>query len=98
MDADKVRSFMVRLTTDDDLRASLASNPQETLRSVGANIPEGVSVEVVEETDDKTYFVMPRKVESPERELSDQELAPAAGGAGCLQIGMTNPFMGCTQG
>ena len=74
--------FPKRLTTDDDLRQSLKANPEETLRREGVDLPEGVTVEVVESTPEKIYFAMPPKAEHGEDELSDRELAGATGGSG----------------
>ena len=62
--------------SDADFRARLLANPAQTLQAEGIEIPAGVKVNVVENTTEQFYFVIPKKV----NELSDEELGNVAGG------------------
>lgn len=61
---------------DDDFRARLLADPASVLAAEGISAPEGVRFEVVENTDDVSYIVLPTRP----AELSDDELDSVAGG------------------
>ena len=66
---------------DADFRNNLKANTKAVLaQELGGEIPEGVEIEVLEETDSKLYLVLPPLM--LEEELSDEELEAVAGG-GC---------------
>jgi hypothetical protein len=68
-----------RAEKDSNFRKLLISNPREAVKSeVGVEIPSGLDIQVLEETDQKIYLVLPR--ESVESELSDDQLESVAGG------------------
>lgn len=71
--------LLVADTWDDaDLKQRLLSDPAAVLAERGIDIPEGVSVNVVEDTADTINLVLP---EAPgEEELSEEELESVAGG------------------
>ena len=75
--------------TDDVFRARLITYPNEVLRSHGANIPDGVDVEVIEDDAAKWHFVLPA---APlEGEVSDADLIGANGGTtlNCISVPTT---------
>ena len=64
-----------------DYRASLVSDPKGTIeKQFGNALPEGVSVQVLEETADTMYVVLPHT--AAEGELDDAALEKVAGGMG----------------
>ncbi len=67
-----------RAWTDDAFRAELMANPKQVLTDYGADIPPGVSVEVVEDAASTWHFVLPAAPE--EGEISDSDLVGANGG------------------
>ena len=71
---------------DDAFAQELKSNPQAVLeRELGGKLPEGVEVKVVEESQNTIYLVIPEKPKAAQGELSDEQLAAAAGGtAECI--------------
>lgn len=84
--------------TDEVFRARLLAYPNEVLRSYGAQIPDGVDVEVIEDDAAKCHFVIPA---APiEGELSDADLIGANGGGtisireplSLLTTSLTRPF------
>jgi len=70
-----------RAWEDEAFKAKLLSDPRAAIEQAsGLQLPAGVSVKVVEETEDTLYFVIPRSPLGAERELSDEALAKVAGG------------------
>ena len=47
---------------DPDFKAKVDSNPADTLRKEGMNIPDGVSVELLFNTDKLMHVVLPNKM------------------------------------
>ena len=62
---------------DDALKARFMSDPRAVLKEHGMNVPDNMDVKVVENADDCVHITLPRK---PPGDLSDDELARAAGG------------------
>src|SRR5262245_12982382 len=50
-------------------KAKFLANPAEAVREVGVDMPAGITLTVVENTDKVNYFVLPM---APRRELLDQ--------------------------
>ena len=77
-----------RAWEDEAFKAKLLSDPRAAIeQATGLKLPAGVSVKVVEETEDTIYFVIPPSPlggvgYNAEGELSDDELATVAGGRG----------------
>lgn len=70
---------------DDALKARLMNAPRDVLAERGISIPDGVTVNVVENTDNALNLVIPRTpADAPS--LSDAELSNAA--AGCQDTSM----------
>ena len=72
----KMSKVIAKAWSDADFKARLLANPAETLQAEGIEIPDGVKVNVVENTTEQYYFVIPNKVD----ELSDEDLDKVAGG------------------
>jgi hypothetical protein len=77
---DKLRAQLIAKTwSDADFKAQLLRNPKQTMQDMGFEIPEGVSVEVHEETPEKWLVFLP-PAPSSDGELSVEELESVAGG------------------
>ena len=70
---------------DDALKAQLMADPSNVLAERGIEFPDGMKVTVVENDDNTIHITLPMAPEG-HHELSDEELADAAGG--CL-VGMS---------
>ncbi|MEG4801188.1 NHLP leader peptide family RiPP precursor [Microcoleus sp. ARI1-B5] len=65
---------------DDKFRQELLSNPKATFaKAMGSPFPENVDLQVLEETPNTYYLVIPKNPEVSE-ELSDEALEAVAGG------------------
>lgn len=73
-----------RAEQDPAFRSSLLADPKAALeQELGASLPAGVQVQVVEETSNTVYLVLPQASSGGEGgELSDQDLEAVAGGWG----------------
>src|SRR5262245_6999877 len=63
---------------DDAFKRRLLADPAAVLQEHGVAVPPGVQVKVVEDTDTVRHMTLPAR---PPGELSEEELARAAGGA-----------------
>ncbi|HVA33693.1 MAG TPA: NHLP leader peptide family RiPP precursor [Candidatus Baltobacteraceae bacterium] len=75
--------IIAKAWADEDFKRRLLANPVETLRAEGAAIPDGTSVNVVENTESSVTLVLPRR---PQGELSEGELAGSVGGVDALCV------------
>lgn len=84
---------------DQAFHDALRANPRATIeRELSIALPEGLEVEVVEETPTKVYLVLPaRPPASAERELSDEELGMVAGGGG-TEVAQSGGRVGSASG
>jgi hypothetical protein len=64
---------------DDVLKARLMADPRNVLAECGIEFPDGMKVTVVENDDNTMHITLPMAPEG-HHELSDEELADAAGG------------------
>jgi len=62
---------------DEALKQRFMSDPRVVLAEYGIDVPDGMDVNVVENTDNTVHITLPMK---PSDELSDDELSDAAGG------------------
>jgi|Tabmets5t2r1_1033131.scaffolds.fasta_scaffold00319_4 hypothetical protein len=70
-----------RAWADDAFRERLKADPRAAVADeTGINIPESVTIEVLEETPEKGYLVIPLN----RAEMSDEELDAASGGGDYL--------------
>lgn len=79
------RQLIRRSADDEELRQRLLADPKGTAEEeLGAELPEGIEIRVVEESADTIYLVLPPKPATSEKggELSDRELESVAGGWG----------------
>lgn len=72
------REVIAAAWCDQEFKERLIAQPREVLAERGIGLPEGVEVEVVENTPSKIYLVLPQKPD--ETRLSDQQLDDIAGG------------------
>jgi hypothetical protein len=71
-----------RAWKDDSFRRALQSDARGTVeRALGARLPAGVQVKVMQESADTLYLVLPaNRDRAPSGRLSDRELDAVAGG------------------
>jgi len=81
----KAGKVIAKAWSDAEFKARLLANPAETLQAEGIEIPDGMKINAVENTNEQFYFVIPKKV----HELSDEDLDKVAGGGvvGCWDTG-----------
>ncbi|MEP0790641.1 NHLP leader peptide family RiPP precursor [Funiculus sociatus GB2-C1] len=66
---------------DEAFKQELVSNPEAAIeRELGQKMPEGANVQVLEETGDTFYLIIPKK--PGVEELSEEQLEAVAGGGG----------------
>ena len=72
---------------DADLKARFMSDPRTVMEERGIDlfIPEDREIKVVENTDDCIHVTLPARPEG-HRELTDDDLAGAAGGCGACGV------------
>ncbi len=68
--------LIAKAWADAEFKAKLTADPASVLRAEGFTIPEGMRVDVFENTDERIHLVIPKKPD----ELSDEELDIAAAG------------------
>ena len=64
---------------DEALKQRFMADPKAVLAEYGMDVPDGMAVNVVENTDTTVHITMPAPPSGP-RQLSDEELRNAAGG------------------
>jgi len=71
---------------DESFKQQLLAEPIATLKAAGSVIPEGLSIKVLENTEQVFHLVIPAK----QTELSEEELDNVAGGgrAGRVYLGV----------
>jgi len=91
--------LVARVWDDPDLKQRLLADPAAVLAEHGIEIPEGVDMRVVEDTEQVRYLVLPT---SPTEELSDDELTCSVGYdcfsglcGGCWRCGCGSRRCGC---
>lgn len=62
---------------DEALKTRFMADPKAVLAEYGMDVPDGMDVNVVENTDNTVHITLPMK---PSGDLSDDELSDAAGG------------------
>ncbi len=74
----KMGAIIAKCWADEGFKQRLLADANAALKAEGVEVPAGVSVKVVENTDMAINCVLPSK---PNKELSDEDLAAVAGGA-----------------
>jgi hypothetical protein len=95
--AKKMEQLIAKTWADEVFKQRLMSNPVGVLKEAGVEVPEGIKVVVVEDTETIMHLVLPPK--PSEDELSEEELSQAAGGNcshGCRGCGGCR--CGCGRG
>ena len=69
---------------DEALKQRFMADPKAVLAEYGMDVPDGMAVNVVENTDNTVHITMPASP-SGGMDLSDDELSNAAGGAGTVE-------------
>jgi hypothetical protein len=69
---------IARVWSDDDFKQQLIANPNEVLRDAGMDIPPGLELRILENTENLTYITLPPP---PAEELSDDALEAIAAGS-----------------
>ena len=76
MNQQTYKKIVTKCWSDPDFKQRLIAEPVTTLRSEGASIPDGIKVNVVENTLTECTFVIPNEPS----ELTDEELDGVSGG------------------
>ncbi len=63
--------IIAKAWADEDFRAKLLADPAVVLRSEGMDVPEGMTLKVVENTDATTHIVIPAKPRGDKAETLD---------------------------
>lgn len=75
---------------DADFKKRFLAEPKKVLAEFGMDLPSGLDVKVVENTDKVMYLTLPPNPKALGGELSDNQLDAVSGGAGQVQaIGPT---------
>ena len=75
---------------DDILKQRFMNDPKQVLAEYGMDVPDGMDVKVVENSDNCVHITMPM-APGGHHDLSDEELSAAAGG-GCFYTSQCNPL------
>ncbi len=82
--AKQYQQLIAKSWADEDFKNQLLADPAATMKAEGIKLPEGVSVNAVEDTAQSFTLVVPAKPDN----LSDEDLTDTAGGA-CFASVMT---------
>ena len=75
----QLSELFVACWKDEALKARFQSDPKAVLAEYGMDVPDGMNVNVVENSDNTVHITMPM-APAAAGELSDEELANVAGG------------------
>jgi len=78
-ETNKMNVLIAACWKDDALKQRFLSDPHAVLAEHGMDVPEGINVNVVENTDTTVHVTLPAAPHG-HAELSDEELENAAGG------------------
>ena len=78
-ETNKMNTLIAACWKDDALKQRFLSDPHAVLAEHGMDVPEGINVNVVENTDTTVHITMPAAPDG-HMNLSDEELRAAAGG------------------
>ena len=79
-ETNKMNTLIAACWKDDALKQRFLSDPHAVLAEHGMDVPEGMNVNVVENTDTTVHVTLPA-APTANGDLSDEELENAAGGA-----------------
>ncbi len=73
---------------DEAYKQELLTNPKAVIgREFSVLLPEGMTVQVLEENPNNLYFVLPTRPDLSAAELSDEQLEAVAGGIAPIVVG-----------
>jgi hypothetical protein len=78
-ETNKMNTLIAACWKDDALKQRFLSDPHAVLAEHGMDVPEGINVNVVENTDNTVHVTLPAAPDA-HADLSDEELENAAGG------------------
>ena len=84
-ETNKMNTLIAACWKDDALKQRFLSDPHAVLAEHGMDVPEGINVNVVENTDNTVHITMPA-APTANADLSDEELENASGGFQTLRI------------
>jgi hypothetical protein len=77
---------IAKALADEDLKSQLLANPAAVLKAEGIDVPSGVEIKVLENTEKVFHLVLPTKpIEFTDEELSEDDLVQVAGGLTALK-------------
>lgn len=85
-----LNKLVVACWKDDALKERFMTDPKAILAEYGMDVPENLMVKIVENTSDTVHITIPQAPEN-HQELSDVELASAAGGAAFGEQSVAGP-------
>jgi len=80
----KWSQLVAQAWADEKLKQQLLVNPTRVLQEHGIEVPAGVEIRVVENTDKVSYLMLPPKPAGGVAELTSGQLSGIAGGFCCL--------------
>jgi hypothetical protein len=80
--SNKMAQLMAKVTTDETFKAQLLENPVAILKAEGIEVPEGLEIKVLENSDKVFHLVLPYQLS----ELSDNDLDAVAGGINSVTL------------
>ena len=99
-ETNKMNTLIAACWKDDALKQRFLSDPHAVLAEHGMDVPEGMNVNVVENTDNTVHVTLPA-APTANGDLSDEELENAAGGGECFShtpigtVGILNSCPAC---
>ena len=75
----KMGQLIAKCWADEGFKRKLLADPAATLKAEGAELPAGLSIKALENTDKVFHLVIPAKP----TDLSDEDLDKVAGGDAC---------------
>jgi hypothetical protein len=88
--------LVAKAIQDEGFKRRLLNEPKSVYaEELGQEIPDSVNIQVVEESANTTYLVLPRKLEEAgaEGELSDEALEAVAGGRAFISTRVRSGFV-----
>lgn len=80
---DHKKKLLAKAATDPKFLADLKKDPAGVIAKLtGVSVPAGVTVKIVEDTDNVVHLVVPKVRAVPNGELSEKELSGVSGGVG----------------
>jgi hypothetical protein len=80
----KMGQIIAKCWADESFKQKLLADPAGTLKAEGAELPAGLTVKAVENTDQVFHLVIPAKPTDLSTDLSDDDLDKVAGGGPCF--------------